>query len=131
MTNISVIESKELSAPYQKRYVVINKDTGEILDDAQGYGYKTPQKAYAAYDYKNTCKKKRREKLAKERHIRQWLKERRCFSEMMAEANFRIAKGEYGPDAKFNAAFVKEMLAENNIEIDFMAGELLRVWSKS
>lgn len=131
MTNISVIESKELSAPYQKRYVVINKDTGEILDDAQGYGYKTPQKAYAAYNYKNTSKKKRREKLAKERHIRQWLKEHRCFSEMMAEANFRIAKGEYGPDAEFNSAFVQEMLKENNIEVDFAASELLRVWSKS
>lgn len=50
---------------------------------------------------------------------------------MMTEANLRIAKGEFGPDAKFNAAFVQEMLAENNIEIDFMAGELLRVWSKS
>lgn len=35
------------------RYVIINSATGEILDDAQGYGYRTPQKAYAAYSYRH------------------------------------------------------------------------------
>jgi hypothetical protein len=31
---------------------MMDTETGEILDDAQGYGFKTPQKAYAAYHYK-------------------------------------------------------------------------------
>ena len=36
----------------ETRYVIINSDTGEIFDDAQGYGYRTPQKAYAAFNWK-------------------------------------------------------------------------------
>lgn len=37
---------------YEKRFRIISTATGEILDDAQGYGYKTARKAYAAYAYK-------------------------------------------------------------------------------
>ena len=33
--------------------VSVDFNTGAILDDAQGYGYKTPQKAHAAWGYKN------------------------------------------------------------------------------
>ena len=49
MANIAVIKSEKLSTDYDKRYVVIDKDTCKVLDDAQGYGYKTIQGAYAAY----------------------------------------------------------------------------------
>ena len=56
--NIAVIESEKLSNEYDRRYVVIDKDTGEILDDAQGYGYKSAQKAHAAYAYKTRDKSK-------------------------------------------------------------------------
>ena len=34
------------------RYIIVDEVTGEILDDAQGYGYKTYEKARAAYYYK-------------------------------------------------------------------------------
>lgn len=33
------------------RYMLINPETGEIVDDAQGYGYRTKQGAHAAYGY--------------------------------------------------------------------------------
>lgn len=45
MANIIVIESNSLSKGYDKRYVIVDKDSGEILDDAQGYSYKTAQKS--------------------------------------------------------------------------------------
>ena len=35
----------------EDRYVVVDKDTGEILDDAQGYGFKTAEKAYKCFHY--------------------------------------------------------------------------------
>ena len=60
--NIEVIEDKNLSSNYDKRYVVVDKDTGEVLDDAQGYGYRSVQKAYAAYGYKTRDKSKDAEK---------------------------------------------------------------------
>ncbi|MBQ9434249.1 MAG: hypothetical protein IJU26_08545 [Synergistaceae bacterium] len=56
--SIAVIESEKLSGKYDKRYVVVDKDTGEVLDDAKGCGYKTAQKAHAAYAYKTRNRSK-------------------------------------------------------------------------
>lgn len=50
---MKVIKSKELSKKFEDRFICIDEDTGELLDDAQGYGYKTPQKAFLAYRYKH------------------------------------------------------------------------------
>ena len=52
MSNIDVIASDILSDPFNLRYVIIDKETGEIIDDAQGYGYTTAQKAYKGYGWK-------------------------------------------------------------------------------
>lgn len=122
--NIAVIESANLSSEYDKRYVVVDKDSGQVLDDAQGYGYKSIQKAYAAYSYKTRDKSKDAEKRAKKRHILTWLKEHKDFARLMEAVAFDSVKcGE-----PFNAATVKQMLKENNLDTDFTAGELLRVW---
>ena len=36
----------------KKKYIIVDEVTGKIIDDAQGYGYKTKEKAYSAYNYK-------------------------------------------------------------------------------
>lgn len=112
----------------ETRYCIVSTETGEILDDAQGYGYRTAQKAYAAYAYKTRDKSKDKEKLTKKKRIKQWMKEHKSFVREMDRTAFEIAKGAWGPDDKFNAALVKEMLSEHGLEIDFTAGELLKVW---
>lgn len=128
MGDIVVMEDSNLSKSYEKRFVVVDKNTGEILDNAQGYGYKTMQKAYAAYAYKTRDKSKDKEKLAKKRQIRQWMKEHKDFVKMMDTFAFEIAKGSWGADEKFNAKFVKQMLSDNELKVNFTAGELLKVW---
>ena len=52
----------------ENRFALADADTGEIFDDAQGYGYTTPQKAYAALGYKRNkaSGKKSRIEIAKE-----------------------------------------------------------------
>lgn len=40
------------------RYIIVDAETGEILDDAQGYGYKTKQNAYKCWGYKHSDKHK-------------------------------------------------------------------------
>ena len=131
MTDIIVMEDSKLSRGYEKRFVVVDKNTGEILDDAQGYGYKAIRNAYAAYAYKTRDKSKDKEKLAKKKHIQKWMKEHKSFVKMMDTIAFEIEKGSWGPDDKFNAKMVKEMLSENSLEIDFTAGELLKVWREN
>ena len=124
------IKSKELSEPNNPRYVIVDAETSEILDDAQGYGYKSAQNAYAGYGYKNRDKSKDTKKKQEEREIRQWWKkhnELKCDLEYLA---FEIAKGGYGPDAEFNAKFLKEVMKERGIESEFPAGKLLKVWCK-
>lgn len=114
----------------ETRYCIISAETGEVLDDAQGYGYKSAQKAYAAYGYKNRDRSKDKERKAKEVKIRKWMKEHKDFVGLMDAYAFDIAKGRMGPDDKFDARFVKQMLAENGLKPDFTAGELLGAWKK-
>ena len=37
---------------FETRYRIVSTATRKVLDDAQGYSYKTAQKAHAAYTYK-------------------------------------------------------------------------------
>lgn len=128
--NILVIKNDRLSHGYDTRYIVVDKETGEILDDAQGYGYKSTQKAHAAWAYRHRDKSKDREKAAKTKHIRRWMKEHRGFVRLMDGIALEIAKGSWGPDEKFDAKFVRRLLKEHNLNPGFTAGELLRVWQK-
>lgn len=113
---------------YETRYQIISTETGEILDDAQGYGYKTAQKAYAGFAYKNRDKSKDKERLTKKKHIENWMKQNKSFVRLMDAYAFDIAKGAMGPDEKFDAKFVKNLLKEADLKPDFTAGELLKVW---
>ena len=131
MGKVKAVESLSLSDRYDKRYVIIDEETGEVLDDAQGYGYRTPQKAYAAWAYKHRDKSKDKEKKAKKQKIRSWMKHHKEFVVAMTQYAFEIeCKGSWGPDDKFDAAFVRQMLKDYGIEVDFTAGELLSVWRK-
>ena len=51
--NYAVVKSATLSSPYDPRYIVVDAETGKTLDDANGYGYKSAQKAHAAFGYKS------------------------------------------------------------------------------
>lgn len=112
----------------EPRYRIISTETGEILDDAQGYGYRTAQKAYAGYSYKTRSKTDRKRRQTKTRHIEHWLDQHRDFLDLMDETAFEIAKGSWGPDDRFDAKLVRQLFKDNDLEPDFTAGELLRVW---
>lgn len=114
----------------ETRFCIVSTETGEVLDDAQGYGYKTAQKAYLAYAYKNRDKSKDKEKQLKKKHIEKWMKEHKSFVRAMDDTALEIAKGSWRPDIKFNAKIVKEMLKDFELEPDFTANELLKVWRK-
>ncbi|EKZ0433753.1 hypothetical protein ENFAE_15000 [Enterococcus faecalis] len=46
--------SSLLSKRREDRYVIVDTQTGEIVDDCQGYGYRTSRRAYACFGYKYT-----------------------------------------------------------------------------
>ena len=68
MADYIVAKSAELSKRYEPRYVIVNKETGEILDDANGYGYKSLQAAHKGWAYKSKPKEEK-DKLNKQHLI--------------------------------------------------------------
>ena len=129
--NVKVVESKTLSSRYDKRFVVVDEETGNVLDDAQGYGYKNKQKAMAAWSYKNRDKSKDAEKRKKQRVIKAWLKEHPVVGDALEEAAWDIVKRNVPPETKIDTKLVKSILKENNLELEgFSARDLLSVWKK-
>jgi hypothetical protein len=57
-----VVLSASLSSTYDRRYIVLDEATGEVLDDAQGYGCKTAQNAHRAQADKSMSPKKNRQR---------------------------------------------------------------------
>ena len=75
MADYIVAKSTELSKRYEPRYVVVNEETGEILDNANGYGYKSIQAAHKGWAYKSKPKEEK-DKLNKQQLIvMNWIKE--------------------------------------------------------
>lgn len=50
--------SPRLSNRKEERYVMVNLETGEIVDDCRGYGFKSKHAAYACFGYKHTRMKR-------------------------------------------------------------------------
>ncbi len=112
----------------KRRYVIKDMESGEIVDDAQGYGYKSAQKAYAGWAYKRRDKSKDTEKAEKERAISKWTEENKTFIRLLDTLAFEKWKDTRTP---VDAGFVKKLLEENGyIDLNFTAGELLRYWQR-
>lgn len=124
------IDEKKNYYNAETRYRIVNIETGEILDDAQGYGYKTSQKAYASFAYKNHNKSKDKDKIRKERYIKKWLQEHKDILKAMDNLAFDVAKGVYGWETKFNSKLIQQLLDEEGLAPNFTAGELIMVWGK-
>lgn len=90
--NIKVVESPRLSKQYDKRYEIVDADTGEILDNAQGYGYKDIRGAYAAWGYKHRDKKKDAEKKKRYAAARAWLKQHKDIQGVLTGAHLKSQK---------------------------------------
>lgn len=90
------------------RFMVIDTDTGEILDDAQGYGYKTAQKAHAAWNYKHRTPKQVQSHKKNIRLNREFLKRHRHFEDDWGEVCLECYKNGEAPGYQD----FKELLAE-------------------
>ena len=113
------------------RYVIKDMESGSIVDDAQGYGYRTAQKAYAGWSYKNRNKSKDKEKAEKENIIAKWMKDNKSFLNLLDTLAFEIWKGKWGPEDRVDTKFLSELLKENGYtDLSFTAGELLKYWKK-
>ena len=125
MEEYKIYKSTELSKPYDDRYIVVSTETGEIVDDAQGYGYKSPQKAWAAFQWKlrNGNPTAAENKIA----ITRWLDKHPEFVDTLTEVALDIGKGR-GPDDRITPRIVQSLLNEMNLSVDFAAKDILKIW---
>ena len=119
-----VVVSASLSNGYDKRYIVVDEATGEVLDDAQGYGYKTAQNAHRAHAYKSMPPKKKRQRDAAKRRVQRWCGQHREVVQHFDQAAFYAMKD--GENA--TVADVRAILAEHGLELPFPVEDLMKHW---
>lgn len=125
---IAVVLDGTLSTETDKRYVIIDTLTGEVLDNAQGYGYKSERKAYASYAYKTKAKSKDKEKAKNNSQIRKWLEEHKDFTEALDTYAFEAAKTSPSGQSKVDLALIKALLKASGLKTDFTPSKILRCW---
>lgn len=109
------------------RFVIMDTLTGEIVDDAQGYGYKSAQKAHAAWNYKTKDKSRRRTEEKTKARVKKWCEMHADFMTNLEDTAVCIAKGSYGSTTKFNTKTIEEALKQAGyIDLPFTAYDLLR-----
>ena len=125
---IAVVLDGTLSTETDKRYVIIDTLTGEVLDNAQGYGYKSERKAYASYSYKTRDKSRNKEKALKASQIKKWLDENKDFTEALDTCAFEAAKTSPSGQSKVDLNLIKALLKASRLKTDFTPSEILRCW---
>ena len=68
----------------EKRYIIVDIKTNKVLDNAQGYGYKTRIGAHKAWGYKNRTPKQ----IQKENRLKKWIKDHRTICKAYNNACF-------------------------------------------
>ena len=118
----------------ETRYRIEDVNTGEVLDDAQGYGYKTARKAYVGYSYKTGGKKKKRNNTSRSGAIKKWFDKHPDFSYDLLDIYFRAAKermrGATVEETTVTPEVLKTLLSEWNLEVDFPLDDMLKVFEK-
>ena len=87
----------------ERRYAIVDADTGEVFDDAQGWGYRTKRNAYAALGHMRARAEGRP---SRQQRARRWLKGNPAAAEALREyldLNYRYI-GEMTDDEVFEAA---------------------------
>ena len=67
------------------RWMLVDVETGEIVDDAQGYGYRTARGAHAAWAYHHQTSEQAQRRKTNLKHNRAFLKRHKHFDDAWAE----------------------------------------------
>jgi hypothetical protein len=123
--SVKVVVSAALSEGFEKRYVVVDAATGDVVDDVQGYGYRTAQNAHRAHAYKSMPPKKKRQRDAAQRQVRRWCAAHPEFMQQVESAMFYALKD----GLNLTEADVRAMLDERGVELPFAVKDLMRHWN--
>jgi len=122
--SVKVVVSASLSSTYDKRYVVVDEATGEVLDDAQGYGDRTAQNAHRASAYKSMPPKKKRQRDAAKRHVQRWCAQHPEVVQHLEQATlYAVKDGE-----NVSVTDVRALLSEHGQALPLPVEDLIKHW---
>lgn len=111
-----VVEDSTLSSPWDRRYIVISKEMGEVLDDAQGYGYKSKPKAYAAWAWKNRTQEQVESNKQVAKAIEKWTKANKSVVTDLENALFYALKNR--EEFKLTVKNITKFFQEQGINVE-------------
>ena len=101
------------------RFIAVDSDTGEVIEDGNGYGYKTKQNAIkAAYWHFNKGQMSGENKV-----VEKFIKEYKSFGAWISDEMFYSMKD--GED--FTAERLKQMAEEQELELPFLPAKFLKI----
>ena len=128
------VVSSKLSRGYERRWVIVDNETGKVLDDAQGYGYKSAQKAYAGYGYKakrpvvNGVRTKTEADIQLEQTVR-WMKANGILDDLN-DLSLYAWKDNCGDPVGARADII-EYLKKSYPDAPYTPAAMFRAWEKS
>ena len=78
----------------EERYILVNKETGEIVEDANGYGFKSVQKAYACFYYKNRTPEEAKTYKEKQKLIEKFMEKHKGLTISYVDDVYHALKGD-------------------------------------
>ena len=122
MDKYTVIKSEELSDFYDPRYIVVDTETGEIVDNAQGYGYRSKEKAFKAWSYKQNLKKNKARDKQLKLEVKSFVKKHKGVFDHLEDALFEATK--CGDDVSDKE--IGEFFKSQNIELPWPVKTLMK-----
>lgn len=125
------IKSEQLSDPFFPRFVIFDTESGTVVDDAQGYGYKSAQKAYAAWNYKTKSYAELKNSAKTQKTIRKWSYNNQLLTEEIETIILRSLKLSGRVDGPKCRSSIQELLKQNGLtekNLPFTVDELLRCY---
>lgn len=123
------VPNNQLRPDNEARYIIIDENSGAILDNNNGYGYKTATAAHRAYGYRTRDVSKDAEREQRIMNANNWLDAHQEFNDAML-VEFGLVKSklrETGID--FNATYLKKQLKKYNLTIEgFKPSDLYKIW---
>ena len=124
----AAVKSEVLSKEKGIKYVIIDRETSEILDDNDNLGYTNIEEAYNRYERSlNSAEENYRK-----RRALSWLLNHADFDKKLLETYVEITdKGQWEGYISFDKNLVEDLLLqENHTHLEFTSKDLLEVWYK-
>ena len=103
----------------EDRFCIVNKETGEIADDAQGWGYTSPEKAYIAFKFRHNPRARAYQQ--KKKQAKKWLDQHPDFRDKLVDDIFHFKKSHVA----YTAENLEALLREFNLESPYSAKDIL------